>query len=148
MATIRNACAKDLSGILRVHVEQFKAIGETARKARPAFDTAMKSKCLFVAEGDDGKTVGYASVALRGKSAYLCWIAVNQRSQGNGLGAALLDHVRQWAIKNRVKHIELDSRNRFKKALMMYLRANYDIVGLWRHTDGELMLQLRLTLKD
>ena len=94
-----------------------------------------------VAEIDE-KLVGYSFFCRQGKSLYWNWLAVLPEFEGAGVAEAMLNEVESWANREGLGTIILDSRNRFKKALVFYLKNGFDVIGTFLHSDGEVMIRL------
>ena len=63
-------------------------------------------------------------------------------AEGTGAAQIMLHEVEQWANREGLNTIVLDSRNRFKRAIIFYLKNGFNIIGSFLHSDGELMIRL------
>jgi len=74
---------------------------------------------------------------------YFNWFGVSPRFKKQGIGQGLLEAVLKEARINKVKIIELQTRNRFTPAICLYLKNGFYIEGTYLHRDNELMIILR-----
>ena len=136
---LRGIHPNDTAEIKRIHLLAFEGVGETANTV----SAILRDKKFgnIVAEVD-GRVVGYSFFHQQGKSLYLNWIAVLPEAEGTGASQIMLQEVEQWANREGLNTIVLDSRNRFKRAITFYLKNGFDIIGSFLHSDGELMIRL------
>jgi len=136
---IRSLTPKDIPAVNRIHFIAFAGIHETEKSASIYMHDEKYGNC--VAEIDE-KLVGYSFFCRQGKSLYWNWLAVLPEFEGAGVAEAMLNEVESWANREGLGTIILDSRNRFKKALVFYLKNGFDVIGTFLHSDGEVMIRL------
>ncbi len=141
----RKAESKDLQAIGAIHRKHFGAIGETVQSAKQLFQPTNQNVSLYVATTAKGELVGYGQV-IHGKRTYLSWGGIAPKFYGQGVGAFMLEKALRDIRAKGGKEVNLDTRNRFKHALAVYLRFDFDIIGTWIQSDGELMVRLRKKL--
>jgi len=86
----------------------------------------------------DGAVVGYACwgpILGTAESADLYWIAVDRRTQGRGVGRALLDEAERWiAAEGRTRvYLETAGRPQYQPTRAFYLACGYRIVAELEH---------------
>jgi len=86
----------------------------------------------------DGAVVGYACwgpILGTAESADLYWIAVDQSTQGRGVGRALLDEAERWiAAEGRTRvYLETAGRAQYQPTRAFYLACGYRIVASLEH---------------
>ncbi len=77
-----------------------------------------------------GEIVGY--VSLR-KTEYKCevtFLAVSKSYQNKGIGTGLVKHAIKLAQKSKCKKLALDVRNDNKRAIRLYTKLGFQIVGI------------------
>ena len=95
----------------------------------------------------DAHVVAYCTIRKRSSSTwYLTWTGVAIDCRKQGLGKQILSSIIALAAKSGVQYLELDSRNRYKEAICLYLASGFDIVGTRLGSDQDVMVALRLRL--
>lgn len=125
--------------------QTFKEIGMSEKKSLMEAERVRSTSLAFVAMRG-GKVVGFALASSPANDIYLSWFAVASSERGEGIGAGILDLLEKTAKKKKVRTITLDTRNRFKRANVLYVKRGYDIIGTWAQTDGETMIRFRKKL--
>lgn len=139
---IEKISATTLAAAAKLHAQTFKEIGESLKSGKEIVGDSDPNQHTIVAlEGK--KVVGYAVAYGRSRTCYFGWLGVAKARRNRGLAQALGKSIESWAKRNKSKSLMLDSRNRYKSAIRLYLRMGYDIVGTWENHDGEIMIRLR-----
>ena len=88
--------------------------------------TARGRSAIFVAEGEEGDIAGMATVQLvvttaaGGYGALLEDMIVREKYRMGGIGTALLDAIKNWALEKGAKRIQLLADRRNRPALVFY----------------------------
>jgi|GEM_PF-5116520 len=144
--TIRPAEQKDWASIASIHAQCFSCIGQTKEDIIAVLKTESSAYFFIVAEM--GKNVqGYAIASTGGRQAYFSWMGVLRSAEKRGIGSKLISEIEKWSSEKHCASITLDSRNRFKKAVRLYLSNEYDISGTWIGSDEELMIRMKKPLR-
>ena len=126
-----------------LHGVAFKDVGETPRK----FLSLLKTKRqVFCAVDSSGKVIGYAAGVVSLSGIYLNWIAVKKSARNQGVGFRLMNELEEEGRKSGAAFATLDSRNRFKEAIKLYLDCGYKIFGCQLAPDGELLIRMNKEL--
>lgn len=136
---------KDLPAISAIHFQHFKKIGETKSSGRGLFQPNNPNISLYVATTTKGQVVGYGQV-IHGRRTYLSWGGISSKHYGQNIGAFMLGKALRDIRAKGGREVNLDTRNRFKHAIAIYLKFDFDIIGTWVQSDGELMVKLRKKL--
>jgi ribosomal protein S18 acetylase RimI-like enzyme len=93
-----------------------------------------RSHYRFLIAEDGGVAIGYAAwgpIPGTVASADLYWIAVDPRTQGRGVGRALLDAAEAWiAEQGRTRvYIETSTREQYVPTRGFYLRCGYHLAA-------------------
>lgn len=108
---------------------------------------ADRARVTLLAEAPDGRPLGVVTAAVvtklpssrrpDGRWLHVSLLFVTQDARGAGLGAALLDALRSWAVENGVARMQLNAAPR---ARSLYERAGFTTpdAGLmeWRADSG------------
>ena len=137
---IRIAQASDLDDILDLHESSFREIGVRKESSRENFELNLSTTAVAT---KGSRVIGYLQWSVTGKHAYMTWMAVALEEQARGAGEQLLSFVFAELKKRDCTEVMLDSRNRFRSALRLYLKSGFDIVGTFLQDDGELMIRFR-----
>lgn len=142
---IRPFIAQDLGAICRIHLSRFASLG-TRRKALMSYGAKNLPGRCFVAVSPSGQVVGYANwTARKPRTLYCNWLAVAKPHSRSGIARALMAAVRRMARREGYRRVEVDTRNRFRAALPFYFAHGFDVVGVWRGKDRDLMIKLAWT---
>lgn len=105
-------------------------------------NSASKSG-FFVAE-EDGILLGYMIARGEGleriKHRASIVIGVHSNSRGKGVGAALFEHVFEWASQNKLHRIELTVIESNERALGLYKKMGFEVEGIRKNAlfiDGQ-----------
>lgn len=79
---------------------------------------------LGLAVVTEGQTPPYA-VCVPHRYAYLTDLCVREGNRGQGVGTALLEGVREWAINRKLDYVELSVLEENKQAAALYHRVGY-----------------------
>ena len=137
---IRIAQASDLDDILDLHESSFREIGVRKESSRENFELNLSTTAVAT---EGSRVIGYLQWSITGKYTYMTWMAVAPQEQGKGAGKQLLSFAFSDLKKQGCSEVMLDSRNRFRSALGLYLKSGFDIVGTFLQEDGELMIRFR-----
>lgn len=125
-------------------------------------ELAMGDRRVYlVAETEDGSVLGYAGLscpaAARGGDAEIMTVAVDAAAQGRGIGAALVDALRDEAQRRGAGRLLLEVRADNAAALAVYRRAGFEQIatrpayypaGPGSPAVDALVLRLRLSAPD
>lgn len=127
---VRAATQDDLADLERLEEDSFATDRISRRSFRRFLDRPTAR--MLVAEGPDGRVVGYALVSIRRGSsrARLYSIAVESRSRGAGIGTLLLGSAETVALAAHCEELSLEVRADRAEVISLYER-----VGFVRMTD-------------
>ncbi len=93
------------------------------------------AQAVFVAQGDDGRALGYVTGHLRGDAASLGLIAVAPEAQGRRLGPRLVGAFLAWGVGQRATRATVVTQGRNVRAQRLYQRCGFvtSAVHLWYH---------------
>lgn len=140
--SITNALSSEAPEIEKIHLKHYQAIGEGPGDLATYFND--KNRLILVAKTESQEIVGYLTATVDGALSFAEWIGVKIENQKIGNG--LLEHYYDECKKRGVKWIRLATRNRFQKALIIYIKHGFQIFGVYQGSDGDLMIQLRKKL--
>lgn len=105
---------------------------------------------FYVATDAAGRIVGTAALERTGPaSGEVRKMFLLPGARGNGIGRALLDAVLAAARARRLGRVTLHTRHRYDRAIRMYERAGFRLVGPARQArNGELGLAYELDLES
>jgi ribosomal protein S18 acetylase RimI-like enzyme len=127
-----------------LHGEAFKGVGETPQK----FLSFIKMKRVaFCAIDTPGKVIGYIAGVISLSGIYLNWITVKKSARNKGVGLRLMKALEAEGKKSGAAFATLDTRNRFKEAIKLYLDCGYNIFGCQLGSDGELQIRMNKKIK-
>jgi putative acetyltransferase len=120
--------------VLREHGLPFEPWGLDADILAPEVAYAA----FYVATDIDGRIVGTAALRRTGPaSGELRKMFLLPEARGSGLGRALLDAVLAAAGAHRLERLTLTTRSRYDRAIRMYERAGFRLVGPARRPRGD-----------
>jgi GNAT superfamily N-acetyltransferase len=151
MTRIRASRTSDgatLREIERSAGERFRAIGlETVAEDEPMSETELAAYAIdgrsWVAVDAADRPVGYVLVEQVDGSAHVAQITVVPESQGKGIGRALLDRVRIWAIAANFPAITLTTFDD-----VPWNRPLYEHLGFVVLTEEEIGPDLQAVRRD
>ncbi len=89
----------------------------------------------YVYEKDD-LVVGFVIAQLQTSPPYACFkqlnsvylmdIVIDEHYRGQGIGAKLIDKIKDWGVQNDVDYLELSVLAKNKKAYQLYLREGFE----------------------
>jgi GNAT superfamily N-acetyltransferase len=94
----------------------------------------------------NGERAGLLSYALRGDQCEV--VTIRSLHEGQGIGRALLDAVRDTAIEAGCRRLWLIATNNNLRALQLYQRWGMDIVALHRHAVSDARRRLKPSIPD
>jgi hypothetical protein len=89
------------------------------------------------------RIVGYATLDIYDKVANAIWIGLIPELISQGIGIQFMKDIYSHLKQKSVKEIILTTRNRFKKALTLYIKNGFEIYGMHVGADGDLMKNLK-----
>ncbi|MFI3284192.1 MAG: ribosomal protein S18-alanine N-acetyltransferase [Erysipelotrichaceae bacterium] len=101
---------------------------------------------LYVLE-DENEIVAYAGIWILFDQAQITTIGTRIVNQGKGFGYKMMDKLKSIAIKNQCEVITLEVRVSNEKAINLYKKCGYEIVGTRKsyysdnHEDAYLMMK-------
>jgi putative acetyltransferase len=125
------AAAADLvQRVLQEHGLPFEPTGADADLLAPAAHYAAGGGAFYVATDASGRIVGTAALQRTGPaSGEVRKMFLLPEARGNGTGRALLDAVLGAARARRLQRLTLSTRQRYDRAIRMYERAGFRLVG-------------------
>jgi ribosomal protein S18 acetylase RimI-like enzyme len=94
----------------------------------------------------DGQRAGLASYAVRGDECEI--VTMRSLREGNGIGRALLDAVREAALEAGCRRLWLVTTNNNLRALELYQRWGMDLVALHRHAVSDARSRLKRSIPE
>jgi GNAT superfamily N-acetyltransferase len=94
----------------------------------------------------NGERVGLVSYAVRGDQCEV--VTIRSLREGQGIGRALLDAVRDAAIEAGCRRLWLITTNNNLRALELYQRWGMEIVALHRHAVSDARRRLKPSIPD
>lgn len=141
--TIRRILPRDYGATARLHKKIFAGIGQTEQDLHVTF--ASHEYTTFVCEYKT-KIVGYGQVYLGKKGALFTWYGVSPSARNKGVGLAILKRAVTFSRRRKVKSLSLHTRNRFKKAMIQYLKFGFTINHTYEGRDGDTMIVMDMRL--
>ena len=138
--TIQNTKQEHLEGMEKIHLKYFSEIGEKIGSIRDNLN--FSAKLCLVALDSKSNVVGYIISSTSGTMNYFEWFGVSEKKKG--IAQALFQEYIKELKSQGVKESVLSTRNRFKDAIIFYIKSGYEIKGLFQGTDGDLMIRLRM----
>lgn len=126
-----------ISAAKKLAASTFKDIGLKSSDMDVYFNS---DKFLSYVAVDNNSVVGFASANIA--HGFFYWLAVSPKHRRKGIGQSLVTKIEQDFKKKKTKTISLESRNRYKPAIMMYLKNGYDIKGSFVEPAGDLLIRL------
>lgn len=123
----------------KLHHLTFCEIGETEETASNLLNS-VKNR-VIVAEKNE-LIIGYAIFEIKGSLLFWSWLAVLPENQGNGVALLLYQELLACAHKLALKRMMLVTRNRFKKAVRLYLRNGFKISKASLDPGGEAVIEM------
>ena len=137
MISIRPAVAgdgPDLQEIERLAGERFRTVGmDRIAEDEPPTSTELGRYAAagrsWVAVDDAGTSVGYVLVDEVDGDAHVEQISVRPDQQGRGVGRALLDHVRRWAVDHGRAGISLTTFSEVPWNRPLYEHLGFEVLS-------------------
>lgn len=142
MVTIRPMRSRDLDWVVPLEQETFAGDPPwSADLFRSELDGVPATRWYGVAEGDGGRSLGYAGLRATGypgEAADLLTIAVRPDARGAGVGSVLLAAVIQEAAARRAGDLLLEVRADNAAAIAFYERHGFERLSIRRryYADG------------
>ncbi len=142
------AAAALVRQVLFEHGLPFEPGGLDADILAPEAHYAAGGGAFYVATDAGGRIVGTAALQLTGPaSGEIRKMFLLPEARGNGIGRALLDAVLAAARVRGLQRVTLTTRHRYDRAIRMYERAGFRLVGSARRPRaGDLGLVYDLEL--
>jgi putative acetyltransferase len=116
--------------VLAEHGLPFDRLRHDADLLAPQAHYAARGGAFYVATDAGGRVVGTAALERTGPaSGEVRKMFLLPEARGNGIGRALLDAVLAAARARRLERVSLRTRHRFDRAIRMYERAGFRLVG-------------------
>jgi GNAT superfamily N-acetyltransferase len=113
-----------------------------ARLGELVYPTRLPGFIAFL----NGERAGLVSYALRGDQCEV--VTIRSLHEGQGIGRALLDAVRDTAIEAGCRRLWLITTNNNLRALQLYQRWGMDIVALHRHAVSDARRRLKPSIPN
>lgn len=141
---VRPAERSEFAEIALLHSTVFSEIGETLDSFLSHAESPGVEILIAAMEEVPFKICGYATLSRRsGAVAYFNWFGVVLDQRGKGAGSSLLKAVMERCKVLGVTEAQLDTRNRFKSAIRLNLKFNFEIIGTYLGSDRDLMIKMR-----
>lgn len=134
---------EELDQVKNLHCLYYKEIGQTGEDVKHLLKN--ENIILYILK-NTSEVTGYAFVELYDKSAYGSWIGLKTDDLQKGNGIFLMKEIHKDLKSKKVELLKLTTRNRFKKALSLYIQNGFDIYGVSLGDDGDLMINLKLSI--
>lgn len=140
--SIHPATFHDLTEVEKIHLNYYQDIGQRQGDIVEYFNGP--NRLILLVKTDEGEVVAYLIALNEGGQSFAEWIGVKYENQK--IGTRLVEFYIDYCKKNNMKYIKATTRNRFKKALIGYIKYGFEIYGTYQGFDGDLMIQLRKIL--
>jgi ribosomal protein S18 acetylase RimI-like enzyme len=140
--SITTALPQEAPEIEKIHLKYYQEIGQDVGVIASYFND--KNRLILVAKTESQEIVGYLTATIDGTQSFAEWIGVKVEDQK--IGSALAEKYIEECKKLNVKWLKVATRNRFQKALIIYIKYGFQIFGVYQGPDGDLMIQLRKKL--
>jgi len=145
---IRDIEISDVKGLLEIEKECFPSpwpeIAFLEEITRPW------SKGILIEDKDREKIIGYAIMWIVYDECHLINFAINPIYQGKGFGNILMESVINYAKKKRAAYIVLEVRRSNKRAINLYKKYGFKIIGIrprYYHDNNEDAYLMLLNLR-
>ena len=126
---LERGCFDDLDEVMQVMETAFDpAFGEAWTRSQCAGILPMRGVVLWLARDAKGRALGFALWRTIIDDSELLLLAVAPRSQGQGIGAALLDLFMSQARREGAARLHLEVRDG-NRAVQFYERAGFRLAG-------------------
>jgi putative acetyltransferase len=130
--------AKLVRQVLLEHGLPFEPTGVDADILAPQTHYSAGGGAFYVATDAGGGIVGTAALERTGPtSGEVRKMFLLPEARGNGIGRALLDTVLAAARARRLERVTLSTRFRYGRAIRLYERAGFRLVGSARQARGD-----------
>ncbi len=137
---VRRLLESDVAQVSALHCHAFSVVGES--KESLLSEIYHENNRCFVVVNESSEIIGYSTYSFHDASVYWNWMAVRPEALGIGAAKLMLNELEKIASQEAKTTIDLKTRNRFKRALVFYLKNGFDIVNTSVHRDGETMIKL------
>lgn len=93
-------------------------------------DGMNNSAVFLVAENENGEVTGYIGMYVMEPEGEITNVAVSKDGRGNGIGAALVAAMQQWAAEHGVERIVLEVRVSNDPAIHVYEKRGFATIGV------------------
>lgn len=94
-----------------------------------AITESVENGTIFSLFEQDGKVVGYAGLQIVLDEGYITNIAVKKELRGRGIGSALLESIKDIALKKGLRFVSLEVRRSNTIAIVLYEKHGFKQVG-------------------
>ena len=152
IAQLSHGCADDLDSVMTVMTAAFPdRYGEAWTRSQCAGILSMSGVKLVLAEDEEGRVVGFSLYRTVADDAELLLLAVDPRSQGQGIGRQLLFHFISDSKNSGARRIHLEVRDD-NSAIRVYTAAGFEQVNrrrnYYRGRDGATFDALTFILSE
>lgn len=148
LSDIRLARPKDLDELLLLEA----IFPLTDRVTRRNLSRQLKSPSVACLTFDQGGIQGAAVLLFRKTSqvARLYSLSVAENASGKGVGGTLIEACKQEALARHCNRIRLEVRASNSRAISLYKRADFHVIGrlVAYYGDGEDALRMEVSLTD
>lgn len=115
--------ASDMEVLIGIFQEAFGDLRDESIELI-SYNSTAQDTILWVAEYD-GEIAGTVTSAKKGEVQWISALAVHSKLQGQGIGTALLNWVKDFALRNGEKLVMLDVEIENENALAVYEKAGF-----------------------
>lgn len=120
---IRQFSELDTNALVQIFIEAFGDMRDESLELIE-HNTTAEGSILWVAEMN-GEVLGTLTTTKEGEVQWITAFAVHPNSQGKGIGTALLNWARDFALRNGEKFVMLDVETENERALSVYEKAGF-----------------------
>lgn len=123
---IRLMTAEDVPAVATIEKDCF-----SEPWSEQGFLDGMNNSAVFlVAENENGEVTGYIGMYVMAPEGEITNVAVSKDGRGNGIGAALVGAMQQWAVEHGVERIVLEVRVTNAPAIHVYEKRGFTTIGV------------------
>ena len=123
---IRLMTAEDVPAVATIEKDCF-----SEPWSEQGFLDGMNNSAVFlVAENENGEVTGYIGMYVMAPEGEITNVAVSKDGRGNGIGAALVEAMQQWAVEHGVERIVLEVRVSNAPAIHVYEKRGFTTIGV------------------
>ena len=140
--------------VAEFHEALFKEIGESQQTfndhlQRSDTELIIEKELLNVqSDSEEGALLGYALIKILKDEIEIGWLGVIHDKRRCGIGSRLIQKIINRFQGNGKIRALCFSRNRYKSAMRLYLKHEFNITGTFKGMDGDLMIKFERQLNS